>query len=197
MEGSEFIVGSLNILDGGVKVSSKDTLTRKNGSIGLGNTDMSGISGNGNIIIGDDATVSPSANNRIVLGNGVFSTRDNSIFTISGLSPVVGIPSMLMYDNTTGQIGPCVSSIWHKKNVKPVGHSLSRKIFKLHPRTYMFREDEKKEKCIGLVAEDVNKNIPQLVVKTNGRPTGVRYDLLSVLLLNEMKRMRYRNKTRY
>ena len=199
MDGLEFTIGgTLDIQGTKLKVSSKETLSRGNGCIGIGNTNASGTSGSGNIIIGDNAsTSSPNSINRIILGNGISSSKDNSIFTYSGLSPVVGIPSMLMYDNMSGQIGPAVSSRIYKRNIKPMRNSLSRRIFNLKPRTYIFRDDKNKEKCIGLIAEDVVKTIPQIVSKNNGKPADIRYDLLSVLMLNEMKRIRFRRRMKY
>ena len=43
----------------------------------------------------------------------------------------------------------------------------------------------------GLIAEEVYEEIPELVaVNKDGSPEGVRYDMLSVLLINELKKER-------
>jgi hypothetical protein len=45
--------------------------------------------------------------------------------------------------------------------------------------------------CFGLIAEEVDKYFPLLVPKDDlGRPASVRYSLLGVLLLEEMKKMK-------
>jgi Chaperone of endosialidase len=185
----EFVVnGSINS-NRGIKVNSQTALKRTSAYIGVGDVvDVKG--GSGNILIGDNSgTNYDESVNRIALGNDVINTKDNSIFTYRNLTPNLGVPSLLTYDSRTGQIGPQISSKIYKRNIRTLPKRLSSKIYSLKPRTFMF--DGEKRKSIGLIAEDVEKSIPQIVTRDDkGDVSGIRYDLLSVLLLNEVKNLK-------
>jgi uncharacterized coiled-coil protein SlyX len=51
---------------------------------------------------------------------------------------------------------------------------------------FHYKSDVKSIPCFGLVAEDVEKVNPHLVVRDkNGEPLGVRYEQINAMLLNE------------
>jgi hypothetical protein len=74
-----------------------------------------------------------------------------------------------------------------KENVKPMNHS-SAAILRLKPVTFRYKKDIDPEgtQQFGLVAEDVEKINPDLVVRDKeGKPYTVRYDQVNAMLLNE------------
>ena len=65
----------------------------------------------------------------------------------------------------------------------------SSDILKLHPVTFTYKEDETDTQQFGLIAEEVDRVFPAIVVRDeNGEPKTVQYHVLPVLLLNEMQK---------
>jgi len=85
------------------------------------------------------------------------------------------------------------SSRRYKENITPLEVD-SSKIYSLDPVSFDYKPQYKSfgkdlggGRQIGLIAEDVNKVIPELSIKLNGVISNVDYEKLSVLLLAEMK----------
>ncbi len=75
-----------------------------------------------------------------------------------------------------------------KKNIKDLRIDSSR-LFQLRPVSYDWKDGGK---SFGLIAEEVQEILPELVIldpQTN-EPYSVNYELLSVLLLDEIKKMK-------
>jgi len=94
--------------------------------------------------------------------------------------------------DTNDQLGPCSeSSLRFKENVRDMGES-SAELFGLRPVLFRYRPEIKSAappRSFGLIAEEVAEVYPELVsFDREGKPLAVRYDLLSSLLLNELKR---------
>jgi hypothetical protein len=65
----------------------------------------------------------------------------------------------------------------------------SEKIYDLEPVNFTWKDTG--EKDFGIIAERAYETIPELaVLDEEGRPDGVKYSLLSVLLLNEVKKLK-------
>jgi hypothetical protein len=63
----------------------------------------------------------------------------------------------------------------------------------LRPVSFHFKSDPKGDVQYGLIAEEVAKVYPELVIRNEaGRVEGVRYEELAPLLLNEMQRQQAR-----
>lgn len=91
-----------------------------------------------------------------------------------------------------GQLGPCsVSSRQFKKDVRDLQQP-TRQLLDLRPVTFRFRKGilgGADRTRVGLIAEEVAEVFPELVVRgKDGEPFGVRYELLSVVLLSELQR---------
>ena len=74
-----------------------------------------------------------------------------------------------------------------KKEIKPMAKA-SEAIHALKPVTFRYKKgiDSQGIPQFGLVAEDVEKVNPDLVVRDNeGKPYSVRYDQVNAMLLNE------------
>ena len=67
--------------------------------------------------------------------------------------------------------------------------SSSDSIYKLRPVTFIYKHDEDKVKQFGLIAEEVNEVLPELVFYDDrGKPLGLRDHQLPALLLNEIQK---------
>lgn len=92
-------------------------------------------------------------------------------------------------DSATGQLQRSTSSIKYKERVEDLELD-SSKIFSLRPVSYDDKKDKKR--YFGLIAEEVNTILPDLVGKNSatGDCEYVFYDRLSVLLLSEVSKLR-------
>lgn len=90
--------------------------------------------------------------------------------------------------NSAGRLGVASqSSERFKTDIAPMGSSTT-KLEELRPVRFHFKHDTNGTQYYGLIAEEVAKVYPELVVHgPNGRIDGVRYDELAPMLLNEMK----------
>ena len=89
--------------------------------------------------------------------------------------------------NLDGKLGTTVSSRRFKDDIKPMDKS-SEAILALKPVTFRYKKeiDPTGIAQFGLVAEDVEKVNPDLVVRDKeGKPHSVRYDQVNAMLLNE------------
>ena len=94
-----------------------------------------------------------------------------------GLSPV--------YVNSAGQLGTQSSSRRFKKDIAAMD-AASETLLSLKPVTFHYKSDTKGTPQFGLIAEDVAKVNPDLVVRDkNGEIYTVRYDAVNAMLLNE------------
>jgi hypothetical protein len=139
-------------------------------------------SGGNNIIIGANVPGTASDANTIRVGKqgtqkstfiaGIFGTA------MSGSTVVV---------NSTGKLGVATSSARFKEAIKPMDKA-SKAIFDLKPVTFRYKEEVDPDKVpqFGLVAEEVEKVDPNLVVHDEeGKPFTVRYEAVNEMLLNE------------
>jgi hypothetical protein len=153
--------------------------------------------GMGNIALGDAAgTNLTNGDNNIDIGNpgvageantvriGTAGTqRQTFIAGISGTA-VTGTPVVV---DGNGQLGVAASSARFKDEIKPMDKA-SETILALKPVTFRYKPeiDPKRAPQFGLVAEEVEKVNPDLVVRDKeGKPYSVRYDQVNAMLLNE------------
>ena len=84
-----------------------------------------------------------------------------------------------------GYLSTCGSSLRYKTNVDDFAAGLTL-IRKLHPITFDWKSDSTHD--VGLIAEDVEKVTPLLVTHNkDGQVEGVKYDKLTVVLINAVK----------
>jgi hypothetical protein len=84
-----------------------------------------------------------------------------------------------------GQLGTASSSKRFKHDIKPMGKA-SEGILALEPVTFHYKSDSANIPQFGLIAEEVGKVDPDLVVRDgNGEIYTVRYDAVNAMLLNE------------
>ncbi len=97
-------------------------------------------------------------------------------------------PAQTSFINSQGELGVTGSSERFKTAIAPMG-SNSAKLGQLRPVTFKLKSDAMGTRQYGLIAEEVAKVYPELVVRDEkGRIEGVRYDELGPMLLNEVQK---------
>jgi Chaperone of endosialidase len=146
-------------------------------------------SGNNNIFIGSFGVDTESDTIRIGrevqdTDCGGFAHPPHAATFIAGINgtPVVGDPVVV---DANGQLGTATSSARFKKNIKPMD-TASDAILAFNPVTFQYKNDAKDTPQFGLIAEEVAKVNPDLVVRDrNGEIYSVRYEAVNAMLLNE------------
>ena len=137
--------------------------------------------GSGNIDIGSAGVAGEAKTIRI----GETGTQTNVyVAGISGVTVPTGVPVIV---DTTGHLGTTTSSARYKENVRPMDNA-SETILALKPVTFRYKKEFDPDGIpqFGLVAEDVEKVNPDLVVRDEqGKPYSVRYEAVNAMLLNE------------
>ena len=155
--------------------------TTGNGNIALGNLAGSNLTtGDNNIDIGNQGVAAETKTIRI----GTQGTQTATY--IAGISGV-GVTGVAVKVNAAGQLGVPPSSARFKQEIKPMGMA-SEAILGLKPVTFRYKKEVDPEGTpqFGLVAEDVAKVNPDLVVRdAKGKVYTVRYDAVDAMLLNE------------
>jgi hypothetical protein len=154
--------------------------------------------GSNNIAIGSLAGRQVEhGDNNIEIGNGGTLT-DSGVIRIGteGTQPatyIAGIQASGLAVSTgvgitaDGRLGVRASSAHYKEAVKPMDKA-SEALLALRPVTFRYKKelDPKATPQFGLVAEEVAKVDPDLVVRDKaGKPFTVRYDEVNAMLLNE------------
>jgi hypothetical protein len=128
-----------------------------------------------------------TATNVICIGASVFGADvDNSCF-IGNIRDVTtqngdAIPVVI---DSAGQLGTASSSQRFKKEIKPMD-TASEAILNLKPVTFHYKTDKNDTPQFGLIAEEVAKVNPDLVVRDkSGEIYTVRYEAVNAMLLNE------------
>jgi hypothetical protein len=89
--------------------------------------------------------------------------------------------------DATGKLGTVLSSARYKEAIKPMDKT-SESILRLRPITFRYKKEFDPDGVtqFGLVAEDVERVCPELVVRDEeGKPLTVRYEAVNAMLLNE------------
>lgn len=124
----------------------------------------------------------------VVTGSTVFESTTSSTFLAIAKGDTTASAANMVIDSGTGRVQRSTSSIKYKEDVLDLEID-STKIFDLRPVSYTSKSDKKR--YFGMIAEEVNEILPELVYKdADGNCEGIHYAYLSVLLLNELKKMR-------
>lgn len=169
--------------------------------------------GNYNTLVGSGAGSAYTTNetNNVILGQAVGVTGESGVIRIgegSGSQTACYIDGIYgstvdfnsalpVYIDMWGTLGTITSSKKFKNNIQPIGNASSA-IYDLEPVAFISisanaTSDESKKVQFGLVAEDVEKVMPELVVEDKkGDPYAVKYYELPVLILNELCKLEAR-----
>jgi Chaperone of endosialidase len=161
-------------------------------TIGSGNTAngafalVRNITGFNNTALGAGAGFNvTTANNVICIGNPGQNVG-NSCY-IGNIFGVTSSGGTAVFINSDGQLGTSTSSRRFKEEIKAMEQA-SEALYSLKPVAFRYKKqiDPAGTSQLGLVAEDVDKVNPDLVVRDKeGKPYSVRYDQVNAMLLNE------------
>jgi hypothetical protein len=144
-------------------------------------------SGSDNIGLGANAgSFVTTASNVIVIGaNFQGANEDNSTYVNNIWLTAVNANGVPVLVDDTGKLGQVASAQRFKRDIQPM-EKASEAILALKPVKFHYKSDVKNTPCFGLVAEDVEKVNPHLVVRDkNGKLFSVRYEQINAMLLNE------------
>jgi hypothetical protein len=91
-----------------------------------------------------------------------------------------------VYVGTDGKLGTITSSRRYKENITDLS---DYSILSLRPVEFNYIVDTNKTRCLGLIAEEVEEVIPQLVIYKDGVPETVKYHELPILLLQGIQKL--------
>jgi hypothetical protein len=137
--------------------------------------------GNENVAFGYEALFSNTTGSRNV---GIGTSGTNTQTFVAGISNSK-VTGGAVYVTSTGQPGVLASSERYKTDVTTM-RSGSEKLAALRPVTFHLKYDAGGELQYGLIAEEVAKVYPELVIRgAEGTIEGVRYEELTPMLLNQ------------
>ena len=190
---------------------AQNTEGTANTAIG-GSALLDNTTGENNTAVGNNALVHSTGSDNVALGfisgNGV-TTADNVICigtgvagadvsdttwigNVYGVTTQSGTTAQVIVSDT-GQLGTVASSERFKKDIATM-EKASESILSLRPVTFHYKTDAKGTPQFGLIAEDVAKVNPALVLSDkDGKPYTVRYDAVNAMLLNEFLKEHRKN----
>src|SRR6266480_3949183 len=183
-----FALFNNTIGDGNTAIGANALLsnTTTNGNTAIGSFALINSTGAGNMAIGYGAGSNVStANGVICIGhNGQNVTATTWIENVYGATTQSGTTAQVIVSDD-GQLGTIASSERFKKDIATMDKA-SEAILSLRPVTFHYKTDAKGIPQFGLIAEEVAKMNPALVLPDkDGKPYSVRYDAVNAMLLNE------------
>ena len=113
--------------------------------------------------------------------------------TIAGIYGTTVTGGSAVYVTSSGKLGVQGSSERFKTDITAMPQ-LSEKLAALRPVTFRYRADPKRVRQYGLIAEEVAKVYPELVIRDDaGKIQGVHYEELAPMLLNEVQKLQRTN----
>ena len=145
-------------------------------------------SGDSNTVVGNSAGGAViTASNVICVGADVAGADVSNttwMGNVYGVTTQSGTTAPVVVSDT-GQLGTVASSERFKKDIATMDKA-SKAILSLRPVTFHYKTDTKGIPQFGLIAEEVAKVNPALVLPDKeGKPYTVRYDQVNAMLLNE------------
>src|SRR4029434_9461773 len=175
---------SSNTTGGGNTAEGYHALKNNTGASNLGlgvNAGLNLTTGSQNIDICNSVVAGES--NTMRIGRAANQTRA-FIAGIRGVTTANADAVPVVIDSA-GQLGTMSSSKRFKKEIKPMDQT-SEAILGLKPVTFHYKNDAEDTPQFGLIAEEVAKVNPDLIVRDkNGEVYSVRYDAVNAMLLNE------------
>ena len=175
-----------------------------NGSGALGNNTMgdnntadgfqalgANTTGSFNIALGNNAGSGVSTADDVICIGAAGADVSHSCY-IGNIFNQPSPSGLAVFVNSDGKVGTIMSTRRFKEDIKPMDKT-SEAILVLQPVTFRYKKDFDPTATaqFGLVAEDVAKVNPDLVVRDKeGKPYSVRYDQVNAMLLNEFLKER-------
>jgi hypothetical protein len=185
----------------GLSALLNNTTGMQNTAVGIHSINAN-ITGSNNTAVGNNALINSTGNLNTALGNGAGSAvaTANDVICIGnvgadvsatawignvfGVTTISGTTAPVIVSNT-GQLGTVSSSERFKKDIATM-EKASEVILSLRPVTFHYKTDKTSTPQFGLIAEEVAKVNPSLVIPDKeGKPYTVRYEAVNAMLLNE------------
>ncbi|HVI79831.1 MAG TPA: tail fiber domain-containing protein, partial [Candidatus Acidoferrum sp.] len=187
-----FGFGALDLNSAGDSNTAIGTSAMQANTTGSNNTAIGDLAleqnttGARNIALGVDAGIDVTSASDVICIGAPGANVDNSCYIgqIFNATSANGIPVLI---NSSNKLGATTSSKQFKENIKPMDR-VSEALFGLKPVHFRYKKeiDPAGISQLGLVAEDVEKVNPDLVVRDKeGKAYSVRYDQVNAMLLNE------------
>jgi len=178
-------------------------------NLGVGSNALySNATGSYNIALGFDAGYYQTGSDNIYIANpGVADESQTLRLGSQGTAGVQGsgilsayiagvatsqVTGSAVYITPSGQLGVLASAERFKTDVETMG-AASERLARLRPVTFKLKTDPKGTLQYGLIAEEVAKVYPELVIHgADGRIDGVRYEELAPMLLNGVQQQQAR-----
>jgi len=163
---------------------SANTLGDHNTAVGL-QALFNNTTGGSNVAVGVNAGTGVTTASNVICIGAQGANVSNSCYIGNIFGATSGGAAVLI--SSDGKLGTNTSSQRFKDDIKPM-HNASEVLYALKPVTFRYKKEidpEGRSQC-GLVAEDVEKINPDLIVRDKeGKPYSVRYDQVNAMLLNE------------
>ena len=187
-------IGNFNTANGAFALRAN---TRGNNNTAIGEAALlNNTTGRNNTGLGVDAGLSvTTASNVTCIGASVAGADVSNttwIGNVYGVTTQSGTTAPVIV-SADGQLGTVASSERFKKDIA-VMEKASEAILSLRPVTFHYKTDAKDTPQFGLIAEEVAKVNPALVLPDkDGKPYTVRYDAVNAMLLNEFLKEHRKN----
>jgi len=157
------------------------------GNTAIGYQALTNATNDGNTALGYRAGLNVTTASNVISIGHLGANVSNSCFinNIRGATGAMGDGIAVLIDSR-GQLATSPSSRRFKKEIKPMDKA-SDAILALKPVTFHYKSDATGTPQFGLIAEEVEKVNPDLVVRDEkGEIYTVRYDAVNAMLLNEV-----------
>jgi len=191
-------IGGSNNTATGISALFSNTTGNSNTASGAGA--LENTTGSSNIGIGQNGGFSlTTGSNNICIGNsgvgaesGTIRVGTGGIHTRAFLAGVQGVttggPGTPVLIDSNGQLGTISSSARFKDEVQDMGEA-TEGLLKLRPVTFRYKAQPEGRTQFGLIAEEVEKVMPELVVcSSSGEVETVLYHEMPAMLLNELQK---------
>lgn len=180
-----------NLISGAnnVAIGSNALLNFTSGDVNVAVGSPSGVnltSGDFNVFIGSEAGSGVTSASNVICIGAAGNNVNGSCF-IDHIFNGTSSGGVAVFVNSNGRLGTSTSSRRFKEDIKPMGNA-SEGILALKPVTFRYKKELDADRIpqFGLVAEDVEKVNPDLIVRDkDGKPYSVRYEQVNAMLLNE------------
>ncbi len=139
-----------------------------------------------------------TADHVICIGDNVSGANVSNSCYIGSIFGQTSSSGAAVFINNSGKLGTTTSSRRFKEEIKPMD-TASEAVLALKPVTFRYKKEVDSDGIpqFGLVAEDVEKVNPDLVVRDKeGKPYSVRYEQVNAMLLNEFLKEHRKNEQR-
>jgi Chaperone of endosialidase len=184
--------GSLNTASGAFALFTNST---GGTNVAVGNSALyNNSTGSGNIALGHYAGFNVGTGSNVICIGHIGDNTSNTtwienVYGVTTIGPGLTAPVIV---SEFGQLGTTASSERFKMDIATMDNA-SEMILSLRPVTFHYKNDAKKIPQFGLIAEEVAKVNPALVLPDKeGKPYTVRYDQINAMLLNEFLKERRR-----